>query len=322
MRFVKTVITFFAYPVTIAVAVYTMLHSMQIGIDPLRVLLATQVIAAGLVIVFERLNPQEATSRVDTRDVVTDVLHLFFSLMLVRQLFNAFCLAGLYALAVRLSTWTGITAWPTGWPILTQLALALVVGELFLYWMHRFRHELDVLWRVHAVHHSSTHLYWLNNVRFHPVDSALAYAAGLAAPVLLGCPREVIALLLTVNGVHGLFQHANIDVRLGPLNWVVSMAELHRWHHSTLPEESNTNYGINLILWDIVFGTRYAPAGRPAPALLGLGDMPAFPKTYMGQLLSPLRWRTLARGSGDACGDNGSPSPLRNDRETAAQHVG
>ena len=81
-------------------------------------------------------------------------------------------------------------------------------------------------------------------------------------------------------------------LKLGPLNWVLSTAELHRWHHSTKPEEGNSNYGSNLVLWDLLFGTRFLPREHP-PVELGLSDMPNFPRRFWGQLLSPFRWAKL-----------------------------
>ena len=95
-----------------------------------------------------------------------------------------------------------------------------------------------------------------------------------------------------VEAVHGLFQHANIDVRLGPLNWLFSMAELHRWHHSSRLAETNHNYGATLILWDVVFGTRYLPE-RSAPEVIGIPDIPNFPRGFLGQLAVPFRWAQL-----------------------------
>ena len=49
---------------------------------------------------------------------------------------------------------------------------------------------------------------------------------------LLGCPESVIMLFALFDAVFGMLQHCNIDVRLGPLNRIFSMAEPHRWHHS------------------------------------------------------------------------------------------
>ena len=94
----------------------------------------------------------------------------------------------------------------------------------------------------------------------------------------------------------GLFQHANIDIRLGPLNYVFSAAPVHRWHHSRSREEADHNYGDNFIFWDVVFGTYYRPREREVEAL-GIAGLDAFPKSYVAQLLAPLRWRSIEEAS-------------------------
>ena len=71
----------------------------------------------------------------------------------------------------------------------------------------------------------------------------------LVAPLaLLGAGEKVIALTIVYSAVHALLQHSNVDVRLGPLNWIFSMAEVHRWHHSRDLGESNANYGQTLLV--------------------------------------------------------------------------
>jgi sterol desaturase/sphingolipid hydroxylase (fatty acid hydroxylase superfamily) len=171
------------------------------------------------------------------------------------------------------------------------------VGEFFLYWVHRLSHEFDWLWRFHAMHHSAPRLYFLNAVRFHPVDIALSTFSPMIPLILLGADGRLIALFGLVSAVHGLFQHANIVLELGPLNWFFSMAELHRWHHSRLLEESNTNFGQNLIVWDIVFGTRFLPKDREPPSDIGIAGLPSFPMDYWGQLVSPFRWKRIREES-------------------------
>jgi sterol desaturase/sphingolipid hydroxylase (fatty acid hydroxylase superfamily) len=182
--------------------------------------------------------------------------------------------------------------------LVAQLALALVVAELPQYWLHRWQHEREALWRFHAVHHSAPRLYWLNAARFHPVDLFLLYAVGYVPLVALGCPELVIALFLLFDAVFGMLQHSNIDVRLGPLNYVFSMAEPHRWHHSRVLDEANSNYGSNLIVWDLVFGTFFLPSDRQAPGNIGIGDLPRFPSAYPAQLAAPFRWQSVKREAG------------------------
>ncbi len=93
-------------------------------------------------------------------------------------------------------------------------------------------HEIPWLWRFHAPHHSANRLYWFNALRFHPLDILLVGPVKLLPLVALGADGDVLALVLIFSAVHGVYQHANLPCRLGPLNWIFSMAELHRWHHS------------------------------------------------------------------------------------------
>jgi hypothetical protein len=111
--------------------------------------------------------------------------------------------------------------------------------------------------------------------------------------VALGVGPEVLVMQAVFSSVHGMFQHCNIDLKLGPLNYVFPMAELHRWHHSLDVAESSTNYGNNLAIWDLVFGTYYRPQNRLPSTQIGVSDR-LIPLSYWGQLLAPMRWISLA----------------------------
>jgi sterol desaturase/sphingolipid hydroxylase (fatty acid hydroxylase superfamily) len=154
-------------------------------------------------------------------------------------------------------------------------------------------HENAFLWRFHAAHHSAPRLYWLNAGRFHPLDLFTQQFLALTPLVLLGAGTNIIALHTLFTAAHGMFQHCNVKIHLGPLNWFFSMAELHRWHHSKHLEEANTNYGANIIWWDIVFRSRFLPGDREPPTEIGIGTLPNFPGGYWAQLLSPFRWKEI-----------------------------
>lgn len=226
-------------------------------------------------------------------DVGVDIGHLLVSGIAAEQLFRIPVLYGAVVLAGHVSAATDGGLWPTHWNLWLQLPLALVFGEFFLYWIHRLTHEVDFLWRFHAVHHSAPRLYFLNAARFHPVDLLLSSLTPVAALIAVGADARIVALHGLFSAVHGLFQHANLPIRVGPLNWFFSLAELHRWHHSRVLEEANSNYGQNLIVWDIVFGTRFLPTDREPPEEIGLAGLETFPMDYWGQLLSPIRWRSI-----------------------------
>lgn len=258
--------------------------------------------AAGLgfgyivVVCGERLYPYVEEWNQSHDDVATDTAWLG-SLLATGALTGPVTQALGAAIAIALSTRFGFELWPGHWSLPAQLALALVVVEFVQYWTHRLEHQQDWLWRFHATHHSAPRLYWLNAARFHVVDIVLLNVGYLLPLVALGADGPVIALWVVASSVHGISQHANMQMRCGPLNWIFSMAELHRWHHSRLEKESNTNFGQTLIVWDIVFGTRFLPSDRKPPADIGIAGLSAFPMTWWAQMCSPMQWARIKRNS-------------------------
>jgi sterol desaturase/sphingolipid hydroxylase (fatty acid hydroxylase superfamily) len=295
----ETLFAWLVFPVVMFGSVGWAIHLLEGGASPLGAFALPGLLAYLLVIAGERLYPHVADWSRSHGDVGTDAAWAA-SVIATGQLMAPVSAFVAIALGGWLSARLGAPLWPGHWPLAAQLALALVVVEFFQYWVHRLQHETDLLWRFHATHHSAPRLYWLNAARFHVVDIGLNNL-GLIVPLLaLGADGRVIALWILASSVHGICQHANMKIRCGPLNWIFSMAELHRWHHSRLVRESNTNYGQTLILWDILFGTRFLPADREPPADIGIAGLDAFPMTWWAQMLSPFRWARIKRDSAAA----------------------
>jgi sterol desaturase/sphingolipid hydroxylase (fatty acid hydroxylase superfamily) len=257
------------------------------------VLLITSFVTVAVVVLLEHVLPYRREWNRSHGDVAADATYLPLTVGV-----NALIEPGAAFIGVLIGGWLsqvlGTGLWPSAWPLLAQLALACVIAELFDYWAHRVMHENELLWRLHATHHSAPRLYWLNATRSHPGEMVFRGAVNILPLAVLGAGIEVFALIGVVNIVAGLFQHANIDFTLGPLSWIFSIGELHRWHHSRRIDEANTNYGNNFIFWDAVFGTRYLPAGRAAPERVGIEGLDAFPRTVLGQIVAPLRWSRIA----------------------------
>lgn len=175
-------------------------------------------------------------------------------------------------------------------PMGVRLLAALVVGEAGSYWGHRWSHEIPLLWRFHAVHHSAEEMDWLVNTRAHPVDLAFVrlcsmaplYVLGLAQP--LGDRVDVVPMLVTVIGTFwGFFIHANVKWRLGWMEQVVTTPGFHHWHHTNESAETlNKNYASLLPWLDRCFGTYYLPS-ETWPTQYGLdsaeSQRPAIPRT-------------------------------------------
>ena len=244
------------------------------------------VLTAALVTVLEvkfphRVEWRPATSEVRTDLVFMVVVQLAFPPM-VAFLFTYALIAPARALNLPLAS-----LWPHGWPVWIQAVLMILVVDFLRYWLHRAAHENETLWRLHSVHHSVEQLYWLNTARFHPIEKALQMVLDSLPFLLMQVDARVLALYYIAYATNGFFQHCNIRLRYGVLNYIVGSAETHRWHHSRIPRESNANYGNTIIIWDLLFGTWYLPRERESTEL-GLQDA-AYPKSFLMLMRAPFR---------------------------------
>lgn len=178
------------------------------------------------------------------------------------------------------------------WPALAEPPVALLLGSLGSYTMHRLGHTNRFLWRFHGVHHVPQKVNVANNGVNHVFDIIFAQGvvqvslalAGFSAPSVLAVGMFVTA--------QGYFTHANIDVRIGRLNHVLASPEQHRLHHSSNPAEAG-HYGSDLAIWDHLFRSYTWAPGR-VPRSIGLFDPTSFPRTdaFLASFLHPFRPRS------------------------------
>jgi len=276
------------YPVVVTIT-FGLFASLQAVGAPLVVSTYLPVLfAAGVVALLEARFPHRAEWRPPPREVTVDlqfmtIVQLAFP-PLVGFVFTYALIAPARALDLPVAA-----LWPHDWPIWIQAVLMILVVDFLRYWLHRFAHENDTLWRLHSVHHSVEQLYWLNTARFHLIEKAMQMTLDSLPFLLMAVDPVVLALYYIAYATNGFFQHCNIELRYGPLNYIVGSADTHRWHHSRLARESNANYGNTVIVWDLLFGTWFLPRGSEV-AELGLQD-PMYPKSFLGLMRAPFRRR-------------------------------
>ena len=126
---------------------------------------------------------------------------------------------------------------------------------------HVLFHYLPLLWRFHKMHHLDLDYDMTTGLRFHPVEIVLSMLIKFDAICLIGAPAlAVIIFEIILNGT-SLFNHGNI--RLSSwfdrvLRLMIVTPDTHRVHHSTIPKETNSNFGFNLIWWGKLMGTYLA----------------------------------------------------------------
>lgn len=223
---------------------------------------------------------------------VTDVLHFFFSywisrfiaLMLVTFIVNSIDYPEVID-SFRRSI--GASS------ILIQVVMVILIGDIVQYWMHRWMHEIPFLWKIHAIHHSSTTMDWLANARSHPIDQGSRRAFTLFALSFLGLSEEVLfPYWLLFAPLHSFFIHTNTSLRFPILRQIITTPEFHHWHHVTEPV--NKNYASRLPFIDRIFGSYYLPTTKN-PDVYGCADPVS--DGYFSQLFYPFRKKVVSEPS-------------------------
>ncbi len=147
---------------------------------------------------------------------------------------------------------------------LWQLLALFLAVEFCFYWFHRFSHQVRWFWATHSVHHSTTRFNLSAALRLGwtgPLSGGLLFFLPLA---LIGFHPLDIALVLGLGLIYQFFLHTSLDVRLGPLEWLLNTPAHHRVHHATNEACLDRNFGSVLIVWDRLFGTFAQAPGNEA----------------------------------------------------------
>lgn len=218
-----------------------------------------------------------------------------FQHFIVNHLLVGFVLLAVNLLVHRLFGWAvsgTLQDWVRGLNFWVALFLIILVADLVQYATHRAYHEVPMLWRLHAVHHSAKHMDWIAGSRQHLLELILTRTLVLAPIFVLGFSKEVIDAYIVVVGFQAVFNHANVSVRLGPLRYLIVTPNFHHWHHSQDQEALDRNYAAHFAFIDHLFGTA-VQSDREWPAKYGvLGDY--VPEGFWKQLKFPFTWKPEA----------------------------
>ncbi len=178
-----------------------------------------------------------------------------------------------------------------GW---LEITVAVIALDLAIYFQHFASHKVPILWRVHRVHHADRDFDLTTAIRFHPVEICLSMLYKFAVILVLGpAPLAVFLFEVLLNGT-AMFNHGNIRLP-GPadrlLRLVLVTPDMHRVHHSIEQQETDSNYGFNLSVWDRLFQTyKGQPDAGHDEMVIGLAPYQTDDPTRLGwSLMFPFR---------------------------------
>lgn len=182
--------------------------------------------------------------------------------------------------------------WPREWPILAQLAMAIVLADFALSFLHYLSHRIPLLWRLHAVHHGLERLHGFNGMVRHPLHQTVDMILGTAPLALFGMPLEVATLLAFAISVQLAVQHSNVAYALGPFEKHLSIGRIHHMHHVNWGTDGDVNFGLFFTFCDRLLGTfRPEPMREIKAHDMGIDEVPNFPKSFMEQIVFPFHYK-------------------------------
>jgi sterol desaturase/sphingolipid hydroxylase (fatty acid hydroxylase superfamily) len=144
-------------------------------------------------------------------------------------------------------------------PLVVQAVIGLLLLDLVSAWLPHFvQHKTPVLWKLHLIHHSDTHVDTTTANRHHPGESVVRFAFTALAVVVAGSPMWMVFLYQALSVVLSQFNHANIFLPAAldrALSWVIVSPDMHKVHHHYVLPYTDSNYGNIFSVWDRLFGT-------------------------------------------------------------------
>jgi sterol desaturase/sphingolipid hydroxylase (fatty acid hydroxylase superfamily) len=172
-------------------------------------------------------------------------------------------------------------------PWLLQFFMAVLVADVAEYFIHLAFHKVPLLWRFHAVHHSSTALDWLSGSRGHFFEDIIVRAC-IITPLMIAFSQSVILGYLIFVTLQATWSHCNFAP--GP-RWLAKCLvtpKYHHWHHTSQKEGLDKNFAVHFPWIDRVFGTYYLP--DEWPELYGLDGEQISPG-FIRQTIEPFTKR-------------------------------
>jgi len=232
---------------------------------------ATFAAAFALIAIFELVAPRRPLSLSRQSRWPSNLAIVLLNTLFVRAL--------LPVTAVSMAMWVEERGWGlfhAAGPLPSWLVVpaTVVLLDLAIYLQHILFHAVPILWRLHRMHHADLDVDVTTGARFHPVEIVLSMVLKFGVIAALGGSPLGVLVFEILLSTGSLFNHGNLRLPLradGLLRWIVVTPDMHRVHHSVVPEETNRNFGFTLSWWDRVCGTyRAQPAAGHAGMTLGI----------------------------------------------------
>lgn len=194
-----------------------------------------------------------AACRIAKKDLITfSEAVANFGTQLGNQTTNVLVMVGVFYVYGWLWDNFRIFTIPVNW--WSSILLLLGVDFVF-YWIHRWGHEINILWAAHSPHHSAEEMNFFVALRASVTQRLSSFLFFWILTIVGFQPVH----LYTVVGIHlfiAFLHHTEFIPKLWkPIEFIFTTPSHHRVHHGVNRQYLDKNYGEFLIIWDRMFGT-------------------------------------------------------------------
>jgi sterol desaturase/sphingolipid hydroxylase (fatty acid hydroxylase superfamily) len=170
-----------------------------------------------------------------------------------------------------------------------SVILSFIILDLLIYLQHVAFHHIPLLWRMHKVHHIDEEIDVTTGLRFHPLEILFSYFIKSSLILLLGAPVIAVIIFEIVLNTSSMFTHSNLNLPKKMdkyIRFIFVTPDMHRVHHSTIENETNSNFGFNFSIWDKIFRTyKEQPKDGHLKMKIGLNGYEDFKKNGLIRLI-------------------------------------
>lgn len=133
--------------------------------------------------------------------------------------------------------------------------LLLLSVDFVFYWIHRWGHEINILWAAHSPHHSAEEMNFFVALRA-SVTQRLSSFLFFWVLTIIGFSPAHIYTVVAIHLFIAFLHHTEFIPKLWkPIELIFTTPSHHRVHHGVNLQYLDKNYGEFLIIWDRMFGT-------------------------------------------------------------------
>lgn len=141
-------------------------------------------------------------------------------------------------------------------PVNWWSSILLLLGiDFIFYWVHRWGHEINILWAAHSPHHSAEEMNFFVALRASVTQRLCSFLFFWVLTIIGFAPVHIY----TVVGIHlfiAFLHHTEFIPKLWrPIEFIFTTPSHHRVHHGVNLQYLDKNFGEFLIIWDRLFGT-------------------------------------------------------------------